>query len=82
MQMQENQILTSEEIAENLRLVEEALGKACEQAERPVDAAKLIAVSKTKPAVSVEAALEAGQFLRMVEDCLPAGLQRIDPFGN
>jgi PLP dependent protein len=51
------------EIPARLRLVKEEIALAAEAAGRPPEAVKLIAVSKTMPAVVIEEAIEAGQRL-------------------
>jgi PLP dependent protein len=51
------------EIPARLRLVKEEIALAAEAAGRPSEAVKLIAVSKTVPAVVIEEAIEAGQRL-------------------
>ncbi|MBO4838456.1 MAG: YggS family pyridoxal phosphate-dependent enzyme [Lachnospiraceae bacterium] len=50
-------------IAENLELINARIAAACEQAGRPRDSVRLIAVSKTKPAEMVAEAYAAGQRL-------------------
>lgn len=49
------------EIPDRLRLVKEEIALAAEAAGRKLDAARLIAVSKTVPAAVIEEAIEAGQ---------------------
>ncbi|MGA9444309.1 MAG: YggS family pyridoxal phosphate-dependent enzyme [Methyloceanibacter sp.] len=49
------------EIPSRLDLVQEDIRLACEAADRPANAAKLVAVSKTMPAAAVADAIEAGQ---------------------
>lgn len=48
-------------IRENLAHLRERIAEACLRANRAPDAVTLVAVSKTKPAAAVEAALAAGQ---------------------
>lgn len=48
-------------IAENLRAIQSQIIESCRAAGRPADAARLVAVSKTRPAADVRAALAAGQ---------------------
>lgn len=48
-------------IAENLKRVLQEIAQATTAAQRPNDAVKLIAVSKTKPIADVRAAMQAGQ---------------------
>ena len=50
-------------IADNLELINARIAAACEQAGRPRDSVRLIAVSKTKPAEMVAEAYAAGQRL-------------------
>jgi len=47
-------------IEASLKLVRARIATACAAARRPIDAVTLVAVSKTHPAASVEAALRAG----------------------
>lgn len=49
------------QIAENLCAIRARIARACEKADRPVDAVSLVAVSKFHPAEAVESALRAGQ---------------------
>ncbi len=48
-------------IAENLKHIQESIISAAQRSGRNPDSVKLVAVSKTKPAEAVKAALEAGQ---------------------
>ncbi len=50
-------------ITENLKSIEERIAAACENAGRPRNDVKLVAVSKRKPAKAVIDAAEAGQIL-------------------
>lgn len=49
------------ELAENLKAVLEAIGKACQQVQRSSDSVNLIAVSKTMPSEAIREVYEEGQ---------------------
>jgi len=53
--------MTDNTVSESLTSARKRLRKALDKAERPADAARLIAVSKTKPATMIRAAWELGQ---------------------
>jgi pyridoxal phosphate enzyme (YggS family) len=63
-------------IEQNLRAVRERMTLACEQAGRPADAARLLAVSKTFDASHIVAAHAAGQ-LAFGENYVQEGLDKI-----
>ena len=48
-------------IADNLHAVAQRIAQACQQCDRPVDAVRLLAVSKTFGPDAVQAAFDAGQ---------------------
>jgi PLP dependent protein len=50
-------------IAENLAAIQARVQAACIAADRPVDAVRLVAVSKTKPVAAIQEALAAGQLV-------------------
>src|SRR5690554_7692047 len=53
--------MTDNTVSESLTSARKRLRKALDKAERPADAARLLAVSKTKPATMIRAAWELGQ---------------------
>ncbi|MCA9892016.1 MAG: YggS family pyridoxal phosphate-dependent enzyme [Anaerolineae bacterium] len=48
------------QISRNIEFVQEQIAQACSRAQRSLDAVKLVAVTKTKPAEDVLAAIKAG----------------------
>ncbi len=65
------------EIANNLEAVRDRIAHACERSGRSIEDVRLIAVSKTKPARIVQAAIDAGQ-VDFGENQIQDALTKID----
>ena len=66
-------------IQHNLQDIHQKIEKACEQANRPKSAVKLLAVSKTKPVADILTAHQAGQ-IAFGENYVQEGVEKIQHF--
>ena len=71
--------MAGESIENNLRLVREKIAQAASRAGRALASVQLIAVSKTKPAAAIEAAMRAGQ-KSFGENYVQEALEKITAF--
>ncbi|MCR1837019.1 YggS family pyridoxal phosphate-dependent enzyme [Rodentibacter caecimuris] len=67
------------DIQHNLQRIQQSIHTACEQAERPLNEVKLLAVSKTKPVSNILAAYQAGQ-IAFGENYVQEGVEKIQYF--
>ncbi|OOF60556.1 YggS family pyridoxal phosphate-dependent enzyme [Rodentibacter sp. Ppn85] len=67
------------DIQYNLQHIRQSIHTACEQAQRPLNAVKLLAVSKTKPVSNILAAYQAGQ-IAFGENYVQEGVEKIQYF--
>ncbi|OOF79708.1 YggS family pyridoxal phosphate enzyme [Rodentibacter caecimuris] len=67
------------DIQYNLQRIQQSIHTACEQAQRPLNEVKLLAVSKTKPISNILAAYQAGQ-IAFGENYVQEGVEKIQYF--
>ncbi|QBQ63298.1 YggS family pyridoxal phosphate-dependent enzyme [Actinobacillus indolicus] len=68
-------------ISQNLATISQQIQQYCQQANRPEQSVKLLAVSKTKPISAIAEAIEAGQ-RAFGENYVQEGIEKIQHFAN
>lgn len=68
-------------ISQNLATISQQIQQHCQQANRPEQSVKLLAVSKTKPISAIEEAIEAGQHA-FGENYVQEGIEKIQHFAD
>ncbi|MDG6279398.1 YggS family pyridoxal phosphate-dependent enzyme [Glaesserella parasuis] len=68
-------------ISQNLAIISQQIQQCCQQANRPEQSVKLLAVSKTKPISAIAEAIEAGQ-RAFGENYVQEGIEKIQHFAE
>ncbi|MDG6313251.1 YggS family pyridoxal phosphate-dependent enzyme [Glaesserella parasuis] len=68
-------------ISQNLAIISQQIQQCCQQANRPEQSVKLLAVSKTKPISAIAEAIEAGQHA-FGENYVQEGIEKIQHFAE